>query len=310
MAEDPVVAVLLLNFRQPDLVGSCLEDLARIENVTLSVLLIDNGSADGSGAALAAMVREFDASESPHRAELLQLDQNLGFSGGMNRGIQWAAENDLSYSLVLNNDVRLPADSIRPLVNVLHNDARVGAVGPTVLHPDGTVWAEGGQLAFAPNGLRLRGHGNAPRPRECGPEEVSFLPCACVMFRTADLEAIDGFDERYFMYWEDVDLCERLHARGGRIVWLPWVRIEHAAGSSSGGGRSPLRKHLMACNAVRYLKSRGTAVAWAGWLLFDVMLWPLAFVAGPRGAMAKLRGTLAGLRGHRVSAADVERLLG
>ena len=74
--------------------------------------------------------------------------------------------------------------------------------------------------------------------------------------------------------------------------------------------RSPLRKFLMACNAVRHLRARGTAKAWAAWLVFDVLLWPLAFLAGPKAAWAKLRGTVAGLRGHRAGPADVERLLG
>ena len=139
---------------------------------------------------------------------------------------------------------------------------------------------------------------------------MPFLPGACVLFRTAELQAIGGFDDRYFMYWEDVDLCERLRARGGRIVWLPWVQVVHAAGQSSGGGRSPLRKFLMANNAVRYLRAHGTVAGWGGWLVFDVLLWPLVLLAGPRAAWAKLRGTLAGVVGHRASARDVERFLG
>ena len=99
------------------------------------------------------------------------------------------------------------------------------------------------------------------------------------MFRTVDLLAVDGFDERYFMYWEDVDLCARLRARGGRIVWLPWARVEHAAGGSSGGGRSRLRKYLMAQNAVRFLKSRGSVAAWAGWFAGAIMGLGLGFAA-------------------------------
>lgn len=297
------VAALVLNFRQPELTLRCLEDLARVEGVALAVLVIDNGSGDGSAARLAPAVESAGA-------ELLELDTNLGFAGGMNRGLLWAAEREVPFCLVLNNDVRLPPDSILPLVDVLRNDPRVAAVGPTVLQPDGTVWAEGGETGFSPNALRLLGHGRAPRPRESGPAEVGFLPCACALFRTADLVAVSGFDERYFMYWEDVDLCARLRARGGRVVWLPWVRIEHAAGGSSGGGRSPLRKYLMACHAVRFLKRHGTPAAWAGWLLFDVLLWPLALLAGPAAALAKLRGTIAGVFGRTAGAADVDRLLG
>lgn len=307
---EPQVGTLLLNWRHADLTLQCLRDLLAQTEVPTHVLVIDNGSGDGSAATLQRAVQELGSAVGPHRITCLGLPQNLGFTGGMNRGFQWAAEQGLPFVLMCNNDLRVPADFLRPLLAVLVTDPRVAAVGPTVLHPDGTVWAEGGSLACRPNALRLLGHGRAPQPKSHGPEAVPFLPGACVLFRTAELTAVSGFDDRYFMYWEDVDLCDRLRARGGRIVWLPWVQVVHAAGQSSGGGRSPLRKFLMANNAVRYLRARGTVAAWAGWLLFDVLLWPLVWLLGPKAAWAKLRGTLAGLRGHRASAQDVERFLG
>lgn len=321
MAEDGIeVGALLLNWRKPELTLQCLADLLAQDDVSLHVLVVDNGSGDngsgdgGSGdgatATLRARVLELAAAQRRHRVDFVALEHNLGFTGGMNRGIAWCAQHRLPFTLVLNNDLRLPPGCLLPLVQVLQNDPRVAAVGPTVLHPDGTVWAEGGSLGFRPNALRLRGHGRAPRARTTGPQVVEFLPAACVLFRTAELTALGGFDERYFMYWEDVDLCDRLRRRGGRIVWLPWVQVVHAAGSSSGGGRSPLRKFLMACNAVRYLRSRGTVRTFAAWLLFDVLLWPLVLLSGPRAAWAKLRGTIAGCRGHRANAADVQRYLG
>ncbi len=306
----PQVGILLLNWRHAEMTLQCLHDLLAQTEVSTHVLVIDNGSGDGSAATLDRAVQELSATAGPHRLTLLALPQNLGFTGGMNRGFQWAAEQGLPFVLICNNDLRVQPGFLRPLVQVLVTDARVAAVGPTVLHPDGTVWAEGGRLACRPNALRLLGHGRAPQPTSHGPEAVQFLPGACVLFRTAELTAVGGFDDRYFMYWEDVDLCDRLRARGGRIVWLPWVQVVHAAGQSSGGGRSPLRKFLMANNAVRYLRARGSVRAWAGWLLFDVLLWPLVMLLGPKAAWAKLRGTVAGLRGHRASALDVDRFLG
>lgn len=306
----PRVAALLLNWRQEALTLQCLDDLLAVDVDGLAVLVIDNGSGGDAAARLEHGIRARTAAGARHRVELAALPHNLGFTGGMNHGFRWAEQVGAPFALVLNNDLRLPADFLLPLVAVLQNDPAVAAVGPTVLHPDGTVWAEGGRTAFAPNALRLCGHGKAPRPREHGPEAVPFLPCACVLFRTAAVAAVGGFDDRYFMYWEDVDLCARLGERGGRIVWLPWVRVEHQAGHSSGGGRSPLRKFLMACNAVRYLRARGRPSAWLAWLVFDVLGWPLTLLSGRRAAFAKLRGTWQGLRGHRAGAADVARYLG
>ncbi|MBK8101439.1 MAG: glycosyltransferase family 2 protein [Planctomycetes bacterium] len=306
---DPALAALLLNYRHAELTRQCLHDLLQIRGVALHVLVIDNGSDDGSATALQVDVAA--AVAGGHRVSLLALPDNLGFTGAMNRGIAWATQQGLPFVAVLNNDLRLPPDSLRPLVDALIADPAIGAVGPTILFPDGRVWAEGGELGFAPNGLRLCGHGRAPRPATTGPVAVGFLTGACLLARTAELVAIGGFDDAYFMYWEDVDLCRRLGARGRRIVWLPWVSITHAGGQSSGGGRSPLRKFLMANNSVRYLRAAGSVRQWVAFVLLDLLAWPLLLLspAGPRAAWAKACGLLAGLRGHRASAADVARWL-
>lgn len=307
MAE-PSVAALLLNFRQPALTRQCLHDLLAVADVALAILVIDNGSGDGSAAELAGDVAAARARGAD--VELLALPDNLGFGAAMNRGFAWAGAKRTSFALVLNNDLRLAPDFLRPLVQVLQNDARVAAVGPTVLRPDGRVWAQGGSLGFCPNGVRLRGQGRQPAPTTLGPQAVAFLPGACVLFRLAAVAAAGGFDARYFMYLEDVDLCQRLRQQGHRVIWLPWVRVTHAAGQSSGGGRSPLRKFLMGNHQVHYLKARGSPAQWCAFWLFDVLLWPLMLLTSPRTAWAKLRGVLSGLRGRRAGAADVVRFLG
>lgn len=309
MADAPEVAALLLNYRQPALTRQCLQDLLAVTGVSLAILVIDNGSGDDSPAQLGAAVEQGRAAGG--RVEPLYLAENLGFGGAMNEGLRWAEQIDAASVLVLNNDLRLPPDCLRPMLQVLQRDPRVVAVGPTVLRPDGRVWAQGGRLGCFPNLLRLCGQGRLPAPTTLGPQAVPFLPGACVLFRRTALQAVAGFDARYFMYWEDVDLCRRLRQRGGEVIWLPWVRVTHAAGQSSGGGRSPLRKFMMANNLVHYLRAHGTAAQWAAFWLFEVLLWPLALLTnGPQAALAKLRGLLSGLRGHRADRSDVARFLG
>ncbi len=304
----PVVAALLLNYRGADMTLQCARDLLAITDVMLSIVVLDNNSGAGEVAQLQQGIADMPRGQ--HELHVLPFAENFGFAGGMNRGIEFAAREKIPFVLVLNNDMRLPSDFVLPLLDVLRNDPAVGAVGPTVVHPDGTVWAEGGELGFVPNGLRLIRHGQKPSDVTDGPAEVGFLTGACMMMRTEVAGGVGGFDRNYFMYWEDVAISSKLRRRGLRIVWLPWVRVEHLGGQSSGGGRSPLRKFLMACNAVRYLKAHGSVKAWAGWLLFDVLLWPITFVMGPAAAWAKMRGTMAGLSGHTANANDVARFLG
>lgn len=304
----PVVAALLLNYRGAEMTLQCVRDLLAVADVVLKIVVLDSHSGASEVAYLQQSIAELPHGQ--HDVSLIPLAENLGFAGGMNHGIEFAAREKIPFVLVLNNDMRLPSDFVSPLLDVLRNDPAVGAVGPTVVHPDGTVWAEGGEVGFLPNCLRLIRHGQQPSDVSDGPAEVGFLTGACMMMRTDVAESVGGFDRDYFMYWEDVELSGKLRRRGLRIVWLPWVRIQHLGGQSSGGGRSPLRKFFMACNAVRYLKAHGTAKAWAGWLLFDVILWPATFVLGPAAAWAKMRGTIAGLLGHTANAKDVVRFLG
>ena len=305
---ESLVCALLLNYRGAAMTLQCVRDLLAVENVCLRIVVLDNASGADEVAQLNAGVAALDAGQ--HRVHVILSDDNLGFAEGMNRGIAFAHQESIPYVLVLNNDMRLSKDFMRPLVDVLQNDVSVGAVGPTIIHPDGSVWAEGGEVAFVPNGLRLIRHGKQPSALTAGPEDVGFLTGACMMMRTAAATEVGGFDRDYFMYWEDVEISCKLRRRGLRIVWLPWVRVEHLGGQSSGGGRSPLRKFFMACNAVRYLRAHGSLKAWVGWVLMDVVLWPLTLLAGPKSAWAKLRGTLAGLFGHAANAQDVERFLG
>ncbi len=296
---------ILLNWRQPQLTCDCLQDLAADWPEDFELLIIDNGSADGSCERLGEVVLCHARSGLP--VHLMALPENLGFAGGMNRGIRWARDRGAAYVLVLNNDLRLPAGFLPPMVGVLRDATGVAAVAPTVLFPDGRVWAQGGSLGFYANALRLNGYGGAPAPVSHGPEAVDFVPGACVLFRSCDLEAVGDFDEDYFMYWEDADLCRRLATGGRRVVWLPWVRVTHLGGASAGGSRSPLRKYLMARNCVRYLKRHGRLSQWAALVLLDVVLWPLQLLRAPRSAWAKLCGLAAGVGGGAATARDVLR---
>lgn len=299
---------LVLNFRGAEMTAQVVRDLVAMDDVRVSVAVLDNGSGEAEQAALAAQLDALDVG--PHEVQLVASSRNLGFAAAMTGGLRDAVVAGYEHVLVCNNDLRLPRGSVRPLLDVLRNDRAVAAVGPTILDADGAVWAEGGELGFTSNALRLRRHGRAPTSTSSGPEEVDFLTGACVLLRADAALACGGFPDDYFMYWEDVALSYALRRAGHGVVWVPWVRVRHLGGQSSGGGRSPLRKFLMACNAVRFLRAHGSARAWFGWLTFDVLLWPASLLAGPAAALAKLRGTWRGLLGHRPSEQDVARYLG
>lgn len=311
MAESgpPRVAALLLNWRRADLTLRCLADLLAVPAPAMTVVVIDNGSGDAETAALrTGIANALRTRPGRHCVELLALPDNRGFTGGMNAGFQRAHALGSDYALVLNNDLQLGPDFLQPLVAVLDTDASVAAVGPTVLHPDGTVWAQGGRTAFVPNGLVLGDHGQQPAPTTSGPEPVGFLPGACVLFRTAQVHELGGFDDRYFMLGRRRPL--RAAAGALRLDRLAAVGARRTRRWPVVGRRAlAVAQVLMACNAVRYLKANGTPRAWFAWFLCDVLGWPLILPKGVRPAWAKLCGTVAGVLGHRAGPADVARWL-
>jgi len=302
------VRALVLNFRGAEMTMQVVRDLLANDDVRISVVVLDNASGPDEVQQLERAVAALDPGQ--HELRVQAFEQNLGFAAAMSRGLREAGEQGYAHCLICNNDLRLPPDCVRPLLDVLRNDARVAAVAPTIVNPDGTVWAEGGEVGFTSNALRLRRQGKQPTATDKGPEDVDFLTGAFVLLRVDAALAVGAFPDDYFMYWEDVALSHALRRAGHGVVWIPWVRVEHLGGQSSGGGRSPLRKFLMACNAVRFLKAHGTATTWLAWLLFDLLLWPLTLLTSPTAAFAKLRGTWLGLAGYTASAADVRRYLG
>lgn len=297
------VAAIVLNFRLPAGTLRVVEDLRGCGFENLEWIVVENGSDDGSLARIRGAVGD------DSRCTLLAPEHNLGYCGGVNLGLRTARERGATYALLLNNDCRLPQGFLAPLVECLDNDPSIAGVAPTVVTPDGRTWSEGGFVRPRANLVVLRGQGTEPAPITHGPEACEFLPGACVLYRLDALAAVGDLDERYFMYWEDVDLGARLHARGGKLVWLPWVRVVHAPSGSSGGGRTPLRKFMSAANTVRYLRAHGRPRLWAAFWFFDVLLYPLSFLSGTsvRAALAKGHGLLAGLRGRAITREDVER---
>lgn len=297
----PRVAAIVVNYKLAARTVEVVQRLLAGTDDSLSVFVLDNGGGGRPDQSLVEIGSE--------RVHVLSTEANVGYCAGVNRGLAWAATIDAEFVLLLNNDVRVPPGFLAPLVGVLRHDPDVAAVAPTILWPDGRVWCQGARMRFGPNLNVLVGQGGAPAPNTLGPQAVDYLPGACALYRRAELDALGGLDESYFMYMEDADLGARLRARGRKILWLPWVAVEHDASASSGGGRSPMRKFMTACNAAHYLRRHGTAKLWLGFVLFDLLLWPLAMLAGtpPRSAWAKARGAWGGLFGRRVTAQDVTR---
>ena len=210
------------------------------------ILVVDNASIDQTAEIAAKSLR---------CGRVIRSEQNLGFGGGINLGLQQAAGE---FVLMLNDDVFPQPGSIEKMMAVFEDDT-VGLAGAQMVNPDGSS-------SFAvrkhPPGLRdeverirdlLSGHhSRVEYPSGQWASEVGMLICACVMGRTDQLRALGGFNDAFFMYGEDIDLCRRLTTSGYRLMTVPTAIAVHQREISP--QRRPDRREF----AERILDARNT----------------------------------------------------
>lgn len=214
------------------------------------VIVVDSMSTDGS--------RELVRDEFPH-VRLVELDTNPGYGGALNKGIASASG---AFLIVMNGDAWPQPGAVERLVAFAESEPQAGVVGPRLVYPDGTLqpsvrgfptlWRLATEYLFlrwlAPRSRLLNafyGSGFDHSTRR----EAEFLVGAVLLVRGKTLAEIEGFDERFFMYNEEVDLCYRARAAGWKVVFWPGAEFVHVGGGSTTAAwpqmyREQLRSHL------------------------------------------------------------------
>lgn len=220
-------AVIVLSWNGAEHLGGCLRAAQAQRGAQAALLVVDNGSTDGS----AALVRrDFPA------ARLVENGRNLGFSAGMNVGLRLlrAAPEPPELVVLLNQDTLVDPDWLRHLLAPFAADARIAAVGCKIYYPDGRTIQHAGKL-IEPGRAMTRHIGY--RERDCGqhdrPREVEGVTGAALALRMSALGEVGLFDEGYSpAYFEDDDLCWRLRRAGYRVYYEPRATLRHAESRS------------------------------------------------------------------------------
>ncbi|WP_254279325.1 glycosyltransferase family 2 protein [Haloarcula marina] len=304
MAETPSVVAVVLNWNNYDDTAACLDSLADLAYSDLEVVLVDNGSTDGSSERLDAEFPDVD---------VLYTGENLGFGAGNNVGIRHARERGADYVWILNNDVLVPdADLLADLVAAMEADPTVGVLTPTVTaYPEtDAVWFERGYLNpwtgnAGHEGFRnwyVDGHGGVPEPDDEGLLDNDYLPFCSALVRTDVFDAVGLYPEEYFLYYGDVNYSARIRRAGYRLATDTATEIYHRESASSDGPLSATLSYYLARNRWVFYRRSGDAVYPTFFLLF----WWWLFVEGMyrclhgefESARALLEGTAAGIRGE------------
>lgn len=232
------LSIIVLNFKAKRLLRECLRSI-RFANPQLryEVIVVDNESRDGT----AEMVK----SEFPEHV-LIESGSNLGYAGGNNLGIHKAQG---AYVMIMNPDIFVKEGTLEALVRYMDEHQDVGLVGPQLLSGDGshqessyrfhsllTPWLRRTFLGNTRWGQKRLSHFLMQDAPITGPTEVDWLLGGAVVARRTAIDAVGLLDERFFLYFDDVDWCRRFWEKGWKVVHIPSVALIHLHQRASADG--------------------------------------------------------------------------
>jgi GT2 family glycosyltransferase/2-polyprenyl-3-methyl-5-hydroxy-6-metoxy-1,4-benzoquinol methylase len=243
----PKVTAIILNWNGKEDTLECLASVRQLDYTNLEIVVVDNGSTDGS---VDAISKQYPG------VMLLQTGSNLGYAGGNNVGIKYALGHGADYVLILNNDVVVAPDFLTEFVNaanLLPTGSVLGAKLYSYDRPD-TLCSLAGQWNSESSSFEYIGCNQKDGPLfECM-LEVDYV-IGCALFTSADsFRDVGLLDEKFFLNYEETDWCYRARANGHKCIVVPKAKLWHKVSSSFGGPDSPVHTYFMTRNELIWAK--------------------------------------------------------
>lgn len=259
----PHVTILVLNWNGLEETLECLSSLQTLSYPNYKVVVIDNGSEDGS---VSTIHQHYP------NITLLETGKNLGYAGGNNLGIEYALSHNAEYILILNNDTVTASDLITQLVSFAASNTGKIIMGPKIyLHdqPD-VLWFAGGR--WRPDKLEFEhiGSGEVDGPDYSASIECDYIT-GCALFAHADaFRDIGLLDHKLYLTYEETDWCYRARKKGYRCLVVPEAKVWHKVSASFGGATSPLMTYFMVRNRLLWA---GRHLPWSQKLALHKLSW-------------------------------------
>ncbi len=277
------VTVVLLIWNEWHHTSLCLSSLEHLDYPNFDVVVVDNGSTDDS----VARIRETFP-----WAKVIENGKNLGFSGGCNVGIEYAQQQGSDFIWLLNNDTTVDPGALRAMVEKAQTNPRIGAVGSVIYFMDEPTrlqcWG-GGYVNFW---LGRSGH----FLQEVDDDKVEFITGCSLLLSRAAIEEIGALEERFFMYWEDADICFRLRRAGWLLAVAANSKVWHKGYTSMGKAKASAYRHF-SDSAAHFFSKYAPVPKFSIWVGFATRIAKRIVV----GDWEKLRATWAGMRHGRVA---------
>jgi GT2 family glycosyltransferase len=237
----PRVLVITLNWRQPHTTIECVQALKAMAYPNLQILVIDNGSGDGSTEIMRNHLPDITVLSQP---------ENLGFAAGSNIGLRYAVENEFEYALLINNDAFPAPDMLEHLL--AETTPEIALLSPKIYYENepSRIWFANARQHPSTLDLRDTGRGQLDGSAWLNSRDVDYLLGTCLLVNLTTIAQLGFFDEQYFMYFEDLDWSMRLRQAGYRLRLVAPAHLYHRIATSSGGLDSPFRRYHLARSGV------------------------------------------------------------
>lgn len=240
--------IIILNWNNYLDTRECIESVQKSTFCQFQIILVDNGSNDGS---LEKLQKEY------RNCIFLANENNLGYAGGNNIGLNYALKNKGDLVLILNNDTVVDIKAIKYLADLALSSPKIGMVGPMLLYysdPKKIQAIGGGDVNFLQACFKGNFNNQTDKGQFKKPLKVNYLNGACMLIKKEIIESVGYFDENFFLYGEETDLCKRATNRGWELYIEPKAKVWHKVANSSGGEKSVIRDYYESRNFLYFIK--------------------------------------------------------
>ncbi len=266
------ISAVVLNWNQPKITIDCLNSLLaakRGKEIVLEIVLVDNHSNEETIEELKEYLDRARFQKRSRRVSfvLVENKENLGFAEGNNRGIKQALKNGADYIFILNNDTEIDSACLVSLIEVAQRNPGAGILTPKIYYALGfefyqdryqkqdlgkVIWYAGGQVDWVNVLGRHIGVDEVDRGQFDQEKEVFFATGCAFLARREVFERVGFFDQRFFLYLEDLDFCLRVVKEGFKIIFIPQALVYHKNAASSGGSGSKLQNYYLTRNRLLF----------------------------------------------------------
>lgn len=255
------IFIVIVNFNTREITLNCLKSLHKLKAIdfNISTVVVDNGSSE-----------EFNIKEKDFEdlnLKFIRSKENLGFTGGNNLGIKFALDSNANYVMLLNNDTFVNEELILKLFNSAEENLTAGIVVPKIYFARGyeyhkdrykkeelgkVIWYAGGETDWKNVISYHRGVDEVDKGQFDNRKETNFATGCCMFIARKVLEKIGMLDDKYFLYYEDGDFCQRVKKAGFKIIYEPKAFLWHENSGSTGGSGSHLQDYYISRNRMLF----------------------------------------------------------